>query len=85
MMYRRHCLESMTNLSKTNLNKPLKFTLENEEILLHIGCDIKTALQQQVEVMKHHTEIQHEMLATMVDMASALVHLADKFPDIEQR
>ena len=85
MMYRRHCLESMTNLSKTNLNKPLKFTLENEEILLHILSDIKTAGQQQVEVMKHHTEVQHEMLATMVDMAAALIHLADKFPDIEQR
>ncbi len=85
MMYRRLCLESMTNLSKTNLNKPLKFTLENEEILLHIMSDMKTAQQQQVEVAKHHTQVMHEMLATMVDMASALIHLADKFPDIEHR
>jgi len=85
MMYRRHCLESMTNLSKTNLNKPLKFTLENEEILLHISSDMKTAQQQQVEVSKHHTQVMHEMLATKVDMASALIHLADKFPDIDNR
>ena len=85
MMYRRLCLESMTNLSKTNLNKPLKFTLENEEILLHIMSDMKTAQQQQVELTKHQNEVMHEMLATMGDMASALIHLAAKFPDIEGR
>ena len=78
-------IESMTNLSKTNLNKPLKFTLENEEIVLHITSDIKTALQQQVEATRHQIDLQHEMLAVMVDMASALVHLADKFPEIEGR
>ena len=85
MMYRRLCLESMTNLSRTNLNKPLKFTLENEEIILHISSDIKTALQQQVEVAKHQAELLQEILATMVDMAAALIHLADKFPDIDNR
>ena len=85
MMYRRLCLESMTNLSRTNLNKPLKFTLENEEILLHIMSDMKTAQQQQVELTKHQNEVMHEMLATMVDMDAALIHLADKFPDIEGR
>jgi predicted RecB family endonuclease len=67
------------------LNKPLKFTLENEEIVLHITSDIKTALQQQVEVAKHQTELLQEILATMVDMAAALIHLADKFPDIDNR
>ena len=85
MMYRRLCLELMTNLNRTNLNKPLKFTLENEEILLHITSDIKTALQQQVEVAKHQAELLQEILATMVDMAAALIHLADKFPDIDNR
>ena len=75
----------MTNLNRTNLNKPLKFTLENEEILLHMLADMKTTHQQQLEVMKHHTEVQHEMLATMTDMASALIHLADKFPEISDR
>ena len=85
MMYRRLCLELMTNLNRTNLNKPLKFTLENEEIVLHITSDIKTALQQQVEVAKHQTELLQEILATMVDMAAALIHLADKFPDIDNR
>ena len=85
MMYRRLCLELMTNLNRTNLNKPLKFTLENEEIVLHITSDIKTALQQQVEVAKHQAELLQEILATMVDMAAALIHLADKFPDIDNR
>ena len=85
MMYRRLCLELMTNLNRTNLNKPLKFTLENEEIILHISSDIKTALQQQVEVSKHQAELLQEILATMVDMAAALIHLADKFPDIDNR
>ena len=85
MMYRRLCLELMTNLNRTNLNKPLKFTLENEEIILHISSDIKTALQQQVEVAKHQAELLQEILATMVDMAAALIHLADKFPDIDNR
>ena len=85
MMYRRLCLELMTNLNRTNLNKPLKFTLENEEIVLHITSDIKTALQQQVEVSKHQAELLQEILATMVDMAAALIHLADKFPDIDNR
>jgi predicted RecB family endonuclease len=75
----------MTNLNRTNLNKPLKFTLENEEIVLHITSDIKTALQQQVEVAKHQAELLQEILATMVDMAAALIHLADKFPDIDNR
>ena len=78
-------IESMTNLSKTNLNKPLKFTLENEEILLHLLADTKTVHQQQLDAMRHQIDVQHEMLATMVDMASALVHLADKFPEIEGR
>ena len=85
MMYRRLCLELMTNLNRTNLNKPLKFTLENEEIVLHITSDIKTALQQQVEVSKHQAELLQEILAIMVDMAAALIHLADKFPDIDNR
>ena len=71
----------MTNLNKTNLNKPLKFTLENEEILLHIMSDMKTAQQQQVEVTKHQNEVMHEMLATMVDVAAALIHIAEKLPD----
>jgi predicted RecB family endonuclease len=75
----------MTNLNRTNLNKPLKFTLENEEIVLHITSDIKTALQQQVEVSKHQAELLQEILATMVDMAAALIHLADKFPNIDNR
>jgi hypothetical protein len=47
--------------------------------------DMKTAQQQQVELTKHQNEVMHEMLATMVDMAAALIHLADKFPDIEGR
>ena len=82
MMLRKLCSELMTNLNKTNLNKPLKFTLENEEILLHIMAETKKVHQSQLEATKHQIEIQHEMLATMTDMASALVHLANKFPEI---
>ena len=66
----------------TNLNKPLKFTLENEEILLHIMAETKNVHQNQLEATRHQIEIQHEMLATMNDIASALVHLANKLrPD----
>ena len=75
----------MTNLNKTNLNKPLKFTLENEEILLHISSDMKTALQQQVEISRRQTELMQEMSSTMMDMAAALIHLADKFPEISDK
>ena len=71
----------MTNLNKTNLNKPLKFTLENEEILLHIMAETKKVHQSQLEATKHQIELQHEMLATMTDIASALVHIANKFSE----
>ncbi len=75
----------MTNSSRTNLNKPLKFTLENEEILLHISSDIKTALQQQVEISRRQTELMQEVSSMMMDMAAALIHLADKFPEISDK
>jgi hypothetical protein len=45
-------------------------------------AETKKVHQGQLEATKHLIELQHEMLTTMNDMASALVHLADKFPDI---
>ena len=71
------------NFNKTNLNKPLKFTLENEEILLHITSDIKTALQEQLETMRYQTEMHREMMLSLAEIASAVIHLADKFPEID--
>ena len=82
MMLPKLCFVPMTSLNKTNLNKPLKFTLENEEILLHIMAETKKVHQAQLEATKNLIGLQHEMLSTMNDMASALVHLANKFPDI---
>ena len=82
MMLLKLCSGQMTNLNKTNLNKPLKFTLENEEILLHIMAETKKVHQGQLEATNHQIEVQHEILATLTDMASALVHLANKFPEI---
>lgn len=67
-----------------NLNKPLKLTLENEEILLHIMAETKKVHQSQLEATKHQIEIQHEMLAVMTDIASAMVHLANKFPEQDE-
>ena len=45
-------------------------------------AETKKVHQSQLEATKHQIEIQHEMLTTMTDMASALVHLANKFPEI---
>ncbi len=85
MMLPKPYSEQMTNSSRTNLNKPLKFTLENEEIILHISSDIKTALQQQVEISRRQTELMQEVSSMIMDMAAALIHLADKFPEISDK
>jgi|TARA_Y100000310_G_scaffold198039_1_gene198071 hypothetical protein len=65
-------------------SKPLRFEFQNEELILRVLADTKTVHQQHLDAIRRQTEVQHEMLTIMVDMASALIHLANKFPEINE-
>tara|TARA_R100001530_G_scaffold135060_1_gene111336 strand:+ start:544 stop:780 length:237 start_codon:yes stop_codon:yes gene_type:complete len=62
-------------------SKPLKFALENEELILRTLNEIKTAVQENNKIEGHMVEIMHETLHTHADIASAMIFLAEQFAE----